>query len=300
MSETSVKPRPISPQMSPLRRRMLDEMSIREFGDKTQADYIRHVETLTRFIGRSPGTATPDDLRAFQTHQRAIGAQPPSMNGAVSALRFFFTFACDRPDLGQYLRIVKQAQKLPIVLTQEEAGRLMAAAPGPKYRAALGVAYGAGLRVSEVSNLKVSDSDSARMILRVEQGKGRRDRNAMLSPRLRQLLREWWLVERPTTWLFPGRDPVLPISPRHLYRVCRDTAVAVGIEKRVGPHTLRHSFATHLLEQGVDIRVIQVLLGHRKLDTTARYAHVASKVLRDVTSPLDQLVALPPGVDGQR
>ena len=255
MSETSVSQRPISRRpISPLRRRMLDEMSIRQFGDKTQADYIRHVVTLTRFLDRSPDTATGDDLRAFQVQQRQSGVQPPTMNSVVSALRFFFTFACDRPDLGQYLRIVKQAQKLPIVLTQEEAARLMLAAPGAKYRAALGVAYGAGLRVSEVSNLKVSDIDSERMLLRIEQGKGQRDRNAMLSPRLLQLLREWWLVDRSRTWLFPGRDPIQPISPRHLYRVVRDTAAAVGIGKRVGPHTLRHSFATHLLEQGVDSR----------------------------------------------
>ena len=289
MSETSVSPRPISP----LHRRMLDEMNIRQFSDKTQADYIRHVETLTRLIGRSPGTATSDDLRAFQARQRAMGVQPPSMNSAVSALRFFFTFACDRPDLGQYLRIVKQPQKLPVVLTQEEAARLMAAAPGPKFRAIFGVAYGAGLRVSEVAHLKVSDIDSARMLLRVEQGKGRKDRNAMLSPRLYQLLREWWVIERPSVWLFPGRDPIQPVSARHIYRVVCDTAAAIGIEKRVGPHTLRHSFVTHLLEQGVDIRVIQVMVGHTKLETTARYAHVASRLLRDVTSPLDQLTLDP-------
>ena len=156
------------------------------------------------------------------------------------------------------------------MLTQEEAARLMEAAPGAKYQAALGVAYGAGLRVSEVANLKVSDIDSKRMLLRVEQGKGCKDRNAMLSPRLLGLLQDWWQIGRPTTWLFPGRDPILPITARQLYRVVRDTAVAVGIDKRVSPHTLRHSFATHLLEQGVDIRVIQVLLGHTKLDTTAR------------------------------
>lgn len=285
MSDTTTA-RPISR----LRQRMLDELAIREFGDKTRDDYIRHVKTFTIFIGRAPDTATPDDLRAFQAHQRQNGVQPPTMNSAVSALRFFFTFACDRPELGQYLRIVKQPQKLPVVLTQDEAARLMEAAPGPKYRAIFGVAYGAGLRVGEVANLLVSDINSKRMLIRVEQGKGKKDRNAMLSPRLHQLLREWWLIARPTTWLFPGRDPVQPMSPRQIYRAVRETAEAIGIEKRVGVHTLRHSFATHLLEQGVDIRIIQVLLGHTKLDTTARYAHVASRVLRDVTSPLDNLV----------
>jgi site-specific recombinase XerD len=290
MSQTPASTKPISP----LRRRMLEDMTVRGFGEKTQNDYIRHVKSFTIFLGRSPDTAEGEDLRAFQLHQREQGVQPPTMNGAVAALRFFFTTTCDRPEMARHLRLVKQPQKLPVVLTTDEVLRLLEAAPGPKYKAALGVAYGAGLRVSEVANLKVSDIDSERMVLRVEQGKGRKDRNGMLSPRLLELLQEWWLVGQPTTWLFPGRDPLLAITTRQLYRVVRDTAAAVGIEKRVSPHTLRHSFATHLLEQGVDIRVIQVALGHSKLDTTARYAHVASKVLRDVTSPLDQLTPLTP------
>ena len=280
--------------ISPLRRRMIEDMTVRGFGEKTQSDYIRHVKNFSTFLGRSPDTAEGKDLRAFQVRQREQSVQPPTMNGAVAALRFFFTTTCDRPEMARHLRLVKQPQKLPVVLTTDEVLRLLEAAPGPKYKAALGVAYGAGLRVSEVANLKVSDIDSERMVLRVEQGKGRKDRNGMLSPRLLELLQEWWLVGQPTTWLFPGRDPLLPITTRQLYRVVRDTAAAVGIEKRVSPHTLRHSFATHLLEQGVDIRVIQVALGHSKLDTTARYAHVASKVLRDVTSPLDQLTPLAP------
>ena len=199
---------------------------------------------------------------------------------------------CNRPEMARHLTLVRQPQKLPVVLTPEEVARLIEAAPSPKYKAALGVAYGAGLRVSEVANLRVSDIDSERMVIRVEQGKGKKDRNGMLSPRLLVLLREWWLVGRPTTWLFPGRDPLLPITPRQLHRVVCETADAVGIEKRVSPHTLRHSFATHLLEQGVDVRLIQVALGHSKLDTTARYAHVAGKVLREMVSPLDQLTSL--------
>ena len=293
MSETlntTNSPKPISP----LRRRMIEDMTVRGFAEKVQNDYIRHVKNFTIFLGRAPDTATPEDLRGFQLHQRQTDVQPPTMNGAVSALRFFFTTTCNQPELARHLRIVKQPQKLPVVLTTEEVARLLEAAPGPKYKAALAVAYGAGLRVSEVANLKVSDIDSKRMVLRVEQGKGRKDRNGMLSPRLLEVLQEWWLIGQPTTWLFPGRDPLLPITTRQLYRVVRDTAAAVGIEKRVSPHTLRHSFATHLLEQGTDIRVIQVALGHSKLDTTARYAHVASKVLRDVLSPLDQLTPLTP------
>jgi site-specific recombinase XerD len=257
VSQTIASAAPISP----LRRRMIEDMTVRGFGEKTQSDYIRHVKNFSTFLGRSPDTAEGEDLRAFQVRQREQGVQPPTMNGAVAALRFFFTTTCDRPEMARHLRLVKQPQKLPVVLTTDEVLRLLEAAPGAKYKAALGVAYGAGLRVSEVANLKVSDIDSERMVLRVEQGKGRKDRNGMLSPRLLELLQEWWLVGQPTTWLFPGRDPLLPITTRQLYRVVRDTADAVGIEKRVSPHTLRHSFATHLLEQGVDIRVIQVALG---------------------------------------
>ena len=284
--------------ISPLRRRMIEDMTVRGFGEKTQSDYIRHVKNFTIFLGRAPDQAGSEDLRCYQLHQRENSVQPPTMNSTVAALRFFFTTTCDRPEMARYLRLVKQPQKLPVVLTPEEVLLLLEAAPGPKYKAALAVAYGAGLRVSEVANLKVSDIDSKRMVLRIEQGKGQKDRNGMLSPRLLEVLKEWWLAGQPTTWLFPGRDPLLPITTRQLYRVVRETAEAVGIQKSVSPHTLRHSFATHLLEQGVDIRLIQVALGHSKLDTTARYAHVASKVLRDMMSPLDQLGPLAPRKKG--
>jgi len=212
--------------ISPLRRRMIEDMTIRGFGEKTQSDYIRHVKNFTIFLGRSPDAAEGEDLRVFQVRQREQGVQPPTMNGAVAALRFFFTTTCNRPEMARHLRLVKQPQKLPVVLTTDEVLRLLEAAPGPKYKAALGVAYGAGLRVSEVANLKVSDIDSERRVLRVEQGKGKKDRNGMLSPRLLELLREWWCMGQPTTWLFPGRDPLLPITTRQLYRVVRDTAEA--------------------------------------------------------------------------
>jgi integrase/recombinase XerD len=208
MSQTTATAQPISP----LRRRMTEDMTVRGFGEKTQIDYIRHVKNFTIFLGRSPDLAEGEDLRAFQVHQREQGVQPPTMNGAVAALRFFFTTTCGRPEMARHLRLVKQPQKLRVVLTPEEVLLLLKATPGPKYKAALGVAYGAGLRVSEVSNLKVSDIDSKRMVLRVEQGKGKKDRNGMLSPRLLRLLREWWCVGQPTTWLFPGRDPLLPIN----------------------------------------------------------------------------------------
>jgi integrase/recombinase XerD len=192
-------------------------------------------------------------------------------------------------------------RKLPTVLSAEEVGRLLEMAPGPKYRAALGTAYGAGLRVSEVAALKIGDIDSTRMLIRVEQGKGRKDRNAMLSPQLLELLRLWWRegkrrgVMLPQGWLFPGQNSLEPISTRQINRAVHEAAESAGIKKRVSPHTLRHSFATHLLEQDVDIRVIQVLLGHSKLDTTALYARVATKTIRAVTSPLEHLKLLMEG-----
>ena len=268
MSETPI---------SPLRQRMIEDMNVRKLGAATQRNYIRAVKILSDFLGRSPATATAEDLRRFQVHQSEAGAQPSVMNNTVTALRFFLRVTLDRPEMGRHLTLVRQPRKLPNVLSEEEVVRLLEHASGLKYRAALGVAYGAGLRVSEVANLKVSDIDSKRMLIRVEEGKGNKDRNAMLSPRLLELLRDWWWVGRPSTWLFPGRDPLLPVTARQLYRVVREAAEAADIKTRVTPHTLRHSFATHLLEQGVDIRVIQVLLGHAKLDTTARYAHVAAK-----------------------
>jgi site-specific recombinase XerD len=184
---------------------------------------------------------------------------------------------------------VNKPRKAPVVLSEEEVARLLEAAPGLKYKAALSVAYGAGLRVSEVANLKVSDIDSQRMTLRVEQGKGQRDRYVMLSPQLLELLRDWWQAARPQVWLFPGQNPINPMTPRQLNRAVTAAKTLAGITKRVSPHTLRHSFATHLLEQGVDIRVIQVLLGHAKLETTALYTRVAVNTVRDIKSPLERL-----------
>jgi integrase/recombinase XerD len=279
-------------RISPLRRRMIEDMTVRHFVEKTRNDYIRHVRTFTGFLGRSPDTATPEDLRLFQLHQAETGVRPPSINSSVAALRFFFTVTLDRPELGRHLVFVREPRKIPVVLSADEVARLLDAAPGPKYTAALAAAYGAGLRVSEVAALKVSDIESKRMLLRIEQGKGRRDRFAMLSERLLELLRDWYRIARPTLWLFPGREPMLPITTRQLNRAVHAAAAMAEIRKRVTPHTLRHSFATHLLEQNIDIRVIQVLLGHAKLETTALYTQVATNTIRKVMSPLDRLTPL--------
>jgi integrase/recombinase XerD len=198
--------------ISPLRRRLIEDMTVRHFGEKTRHDYIRHVRTFTAFLGRSPDSATPEDLRRFQLHQTATGVRPPTHNSAVAALRFFFRVTLDRPDLARHLTCVREPRRIPVVLSPEEVARLLEAAPGPKYKAALSAAYGAGLRVSEVVALKVADVDSTRMLLRIEQGKGRRDRHAMLSPQLLELLRDWWRIARPPGWLFTGRDPMLPLT----------------------------------------------------------------------------------------
>jgi len=296
MSQPST-PKPVSP----LRQRMLEDMAMRGLREGTQRDYIRVVRSFASFLGRSPDTATPEDVRRFQVHQAESGMQPPSINGSVSALRFFFSVTLNRPDLSLRLVLVRHPRKLPDVLSVEEVGRLLEAAPGLKYKAALGTAYGAGLRVAEVAALKVDDIDSTRMLIRVQEGKGRKDRNAMLSPHLLELLRIWWRegkrrnVMLPHGWLFPGRSHLEPISTRQIHRAVHEAADVAGIRKRVSPHTLRHSFATHLLEQDVDIRVIQVLLGHAKLDTTALYTRVATKTIRAVTSPLEHLKLLMEG-----
>ena len=278
--------------ISDLRRRMLDDMAVRQFGEKTRRDYIRHVATFTRFLGRSPDTATAEDVRRFQVHLTENNVQPPTLNSSASALRFFFGTTLDRAELARHLARVHYPRKLPRVLSPEEVGRLLEATPGPglEYKAALSIAYGAGLRGGEVVMLRVGDIDSKRMLIRVEQGKGRKDRHAMLSPQLLELLRAWWRQCRSQSWLFPGQDPLLPLTTRQLNRVCHMAAAAAGLGSWVSPHTLRHSFATHLLESSIDVRVIQVLLGHAKLDTTARYTHVATNVLRTVMSPLDRLV----------
>ncbi|MVS98408.1 tyrosine-type recombinase/integrase [Devosia marina] len=287
----------ISP-VSPLRQRMQQDMLMRGLGVHTQHDYVRHVRRFAAFLGQSPDVATADDIRRYQLFQHENGVSPSTINGAVSALRFLFDVTLKRRDLSRALVITRYQRQLPDVLSIDEAGRLLQAAPGIKYKAALGVAYGAGLRVSEVAHLKVDDIDSARMLIRIEQGKGRKDRNAMLSPQLLELLRLWWRegkqrgVMLPHGWLFPGRSRTDPISSRQLHRAVQEAAEVAGIRKKVSPHTLRHSFATHLLEQDVDIRVIQVLLGHSKLETTALYTKVSTRTIQAVASPLDRLMAL--------
>jgi len=275
--------------ISPLRQRMIEDMTIRKFAPKTQHDYVQRIKNFTAFLGRSPDTASFEDVRRYQLHLAARGVGVPTLNQTVATLRFFFRVTLKRHEIVEHTTFIHEPRKLPVVLSPEEVARLLNAAPGLKYKAALSVAYGAGLRAAEVVSLKVSDIDSGRMIIRVEQGKGRKDRNVMLSASLLELLRAWWRAARPQGWLFPGRDRVQPITTRQLNRACHAAAQMAEIDKRVSLHTLRHSFATHLLEQNVDVRVIQVLLGHAKLDTTALYTRVATKTIREIMSPLEHI-----------
>lgn len=284
--------------ISPLRQRMIEDMNLRKLAPKTQDAYIRAVKKLGDYLGHSPHIASKEDLRQFQLYLVDQGTSRITLNATVTALRFLFEVTLDRKDVVDKLNTVPVPRKLPNVLSREEVSRLLEATVSLKYKAAFSIAYGAGLRISEVLALKVSDIDRERKTLHVEQGKGRKDRYALLSPVLLDVLRAWWreghakglLLEG--GWLFPGQNPVNPLSNRQLSRAIRAAAACAEIDKRVSMHLLRHSFATHLLEQKVDIRLIQVLLGHSKLETTSLYAQVATDVLQEVTSPLERLLPI--------
>ena len=289
--------------VSPLRRRMLDDMTLRKLSPRTQGTTIRVVINFTRFLTRSPDTAEAEDLRRYQLYLVDQGVSSTSINANITGLKLFFDSTLDRPEVMKKMRHIYEPRRLPEILSIEEITRLLQSAGSLKYQAAFSVAYGAGLRASEIVHLKVTDidSDSDRMNLRVDQGKGKRDRHAMLSPALLKILRAWWRDGQakrqllPGGWLFPGQSPVDPLSTRQLGRVFHLARNAAEIDKRVSLHSLRHAFATHLLEQGEDIRVIQVLLGHQKLESTARYTQVATKLLREITGPLETLNLAPSG-----
>jgi len=289
--------------ISPLRQRLVEDMTIRRLGPKTQHDYIRHVKSFADFLGRSPDKATAEDVHRYQLRRASIGTTVPTVNANASALRFFFKITLKRSDLADEVVSAREPRRLPIVLSPQEVGRLLASATNIKHKALLSLAYATGLRASEVVSLKLPDIDRERMVVRVEQGKGKKDRYVMLSPSLLELLRDWWRAARKKGWMYPGQPWLFPsyrgqhTSTRQLHRIVRLAAGRAGIAKRVGVHTLRHSFATHLLEQKTDIRIIQVLLGHKKLDTTALYTRVAIKAIGEVTSPLDLLLneVKPPG-----
>jgi len=282
--------------MTPLRQRMLNDMQVRNFAARTVKSYVDQVSQFARYFGRSPEQLGPEEIRLYQIHlvQKKKVAWN-TFNQAVCALRFLYrtTLAKDWPVM--HIPYAKRPKRLPTVLSADEVQRLLACIQFPKARLVLTTAYAAGLRISEATHLKVTDLDSSRMMIRVEQGKGAKDRYVPLSRRLLEELRAYWRLERPGHWLFPGwRDPREPIHVGTVQRMCQRAAQAAGIKKHVTPHTLRHSFATHLLEAGVDLPAIQRLLGHKDVRTTMVYLHVRQQRLHAITSPLDWLPVEPP------
>ena len=276
-------------EISPLRRRMIDDMTIRNLSPATQRSYLHAVTKFSRYFGRSPDRLGLEDVRAFQVHLVSSGLSWPALNQTVCALRFFFGVTLGHAEIPERIAYARTPAKLPTILNGDEIVRFLEAVPSLRTRTALTTAYAAGLRASEAVHLKVRDVDGERGIIRVEHGKGGKDRNVMLSAQLLAILRVYWRLARPEVWLFPGRDETKPIDVQVLYSACRSACAAAGIDKRVTVHTLRHSFATHLLESGTDIRIIQVLLGHNNLSTTARYTKVSNTLIRSTTSPLDRL-----------
>ncbi len=276
-------------EISPLRRRMTEDMTVRNLSPATQRSYISAVSKFSRFFGRSPDQLTLEDVRMFQVHLVAKGISWPGLNQIVCALRFFYGVTLRRNEIPERIAYAREPRTLPEVLSAGEVVRFLEAVPSLRTRVALTTAYAAGLRASEAVSLKVANIDSSRMVIRVQQGKGGKDRYVMLSAQLLGILRTYWRLARPKDWLFPGRDPANPIEVNVLHAACRSACAASGLTKRVTVHTLRHSFATHLLESGTDIRIIQVLLGHSNLSSTARYTHVSSGLIRQTDSPFDRL-----------
>src|SRR5580700_7154578 len=276
--------------MTPLRQRMIDDMQLRNLAPATQRNYIYHVARFASYYGLSPEKLDLEDIRQFHLYLlNDRKYSPEAVNQSVSAVKFLYRETLEMPWSDEHFPRARRPHKLPIVLSPEEVVQFFDHVPSLRYRAALMTCYGAGLRVSEAVALKITDIDSKRMLIRVEQGKGRKDRYAMLSPRLLEVLRAWWRQCRSQGWLFPSRDPFLPITARQFNRACHMAAEVAGLGTWISPHTLRHCFATHLLEARYEARVIQVLLGHSKLETTSHYAQVATNLLRTVTSPLDNL-----------
>ena len=277
--------------MTPLRQRMREDMQIRQLSPHTQRAYLAAVARFAKHFGRSPTELGLEDIRTFQLHLVSHGIGHSNFTIIVSALRFLYRVTLHKDWCVDEIPHARKPQQLPVVLSPTEVAQFLAAAPNLKYRTAFTIVYAAGLRVSEVVALKVSAIDSQRMVIRVAQGKGRKDRYVMLSPKLLTLLREYWKAARPTDWLFPGRVRGEPLNVKNFQRACIQARHASGLTKPVTVHTLRHSFATHLLESGTNVRAIQLLLGHRSLTTTARYTQVSPQVFGALPSPFDRLPA---------
>lgn len=276
--------------MTPLRQRMLEDMRIRNLSAETQTSYINHVARFARYCHQSPERVGPEEIRTYQLYlinERQLA--PTSVAGAVAALRFLYGITLKQAWAVDAIAAPKRGDTLPVVLSPEEVVRFLGAVMDPKHRAILTTCYAAGLRVSETLHLQIGDIDSRRMVLHVAQGKGNRDRYVMLSPTLLEQLRAWWRTARPTTWLFPGQRPGQPMDKGAVQWACRLARFRSRLTKPVTPHSLRHAFAVHLLEAGTDLRTIQLLLGHHRLETTARYLRLATTKVCSATSPLDLL-----------
>jgi site-specific recombinase XerD len=276
--------------MTPLRQRMIEDMRVRNFSLRTQATYVTHVAKFAKYFGKSPELLGPEEIRAYQVYlvnEKRISWS--YLNQAVCALKFLYRTTLRKECAIDHIPFPRQERKLPIALSLSEIACFFEAIPNLKHRAILMTAYAAGLRTLEVVHLRVTDIDSQRMVIHVRQGKGCKDRYVMLSPRLLELLREYWKAVRPTEWLFPGKKPGHWIHPTAVQRAARTAGLVARLRKRVTVRTLRHSFATHLLESGANVRTIQVLLGHRSLQTTERYTHVSTGTICATSSPLDLL-----------
>jgi site-specific recombinase XerD len=274
---------------------MLDDMRLRNFSPHTQDSYLLQIAQFARYFAKSPEVLGPAEIRTYQLYlatEKKLA--PSSIHITASALRFLYKVTLKRPWAVDDLPSPKKPQTLPVVLSQEEVTHFLESIRPLKLRTALTVCYAAGLRVSEATHLKLTDIDSQRMVIRVDQGKGRKDRYVMLSPALLTLLRTYWKAQRPGDWLFPGHLPGHPLTSSALQQACQETRRRTGLKKRISPHSLRHSFATHLLEAGTDVRTIQLLLGHRSLSTTARYLKVATSTVCATASPFDLLPVPPP------
>jgi integrase/recombinase XerD len=276
--------------MTELRRKMLEDLQLRNYSPNTIEAYIRCVAKFAQHFGAAPDRLGPEHIREYQVflvqHKKVSW---PVFNQTVCALRFFYHDTLHRNWMIEHIPYPRHEQKLPVVLSPSEVAALFEVTRNLKHRTILMTIYAAGLRVSEVTNLRVTDIDSQRQIICVRQGKGRKDRQVMLSPRLLDLLRTYWKSYRPAAWLFPGERPESPISRESVWRICKQAGEAAQLSKSISPHTLRHCFATHLLEDANDLRRIQILLGHRNLKTTARYLHVSNLAVRTTVSPLDRL-----------
>lgn len=281
--------------MTPLRQRMLEDMGIRNFAENTQLSYVQQVSAFARYFDRSPEELGPEQVRVYQNHLvQTRKLAPSSVGTATAALRFLYRVTLKRDWTPDDIPMPKKPFKLPVVLSPEEVTRFLASVDNLKHRTILMTIYAAGLRVSEATHLKVTDVDSQRMVIRVDQGKGNKDRYVMLSPRLLEALRSYWTVVRPKLWLFPGDIPGRPITREAVGQACQKAHRACGISKPITPHSLRHAFATHLLESGADVRRIQLLLGHRSLSTTSRYLKIATSTVCATASPLDLLPKIEP------